>query len=253
MRPALAAAVAAAGAVAVVVAQYPYPTVWPAQHTHQEIMYVPGLDSGSYKPVYYDFTNSKYRADLQVLPQYAWNPLAPTNQSSYWLNDDLFIYQSIGAAPTCVHLNLGFGMMIPSWFLGGTQNGTWWHVKKYQWSSGDNGMYVNTLSTQSIVDGQGTFDYHSIVNASISSSDPVGAPHHFTAPSPLGLVVNEYNNFTVANFSVNDPIFALPEGVACVNTSMPTATIGDVFAAAAHHAPHLMPEIVMAARSRKLI
>jgi len=108
-------------------------------------------------------------------------------------------------------------------------------------------MYVNTLWTQSPVEGQGNFDYFSYLN-STSFGAKAGDPHHFSAPSPLGLVVNEYNNFTVANFSVNDPIFALPAGISCINT-----TITDPFEAVSKHAPHLLPEIIMAARSRGLI
>ncbi len=108
-------------------------------------------------------------------------------------------------------------------------------------------MYVNTLWMQSPVEGQGNFDYFSYLNDTLAGG-VAGDPHHFSAPSPLGLVVNEYNNFTVANFSVSDPTFILPPGISCVNTS-----ITDPFDAVSKHAPHLLPEIVMAARSRGLI
>ena len=63
-----------------------------------------------------DYTNLHYRADGYLLTPNA--PLATANLSSYWLENDLFIYQSlIGPGPlaVCVHLDLGFGMMTPTW------------------------------------------------------------------------------------------------------------------------------------------
>ncbi len=71
---------------------------------------------------------------------------------------------------------------------------------------------------------------------------------HSPSPTPLQLVINEYGNFTVANFTENDSVFQRPDDVPCENT-----TIADAFEAVAFHAPHMLPEVLMAARSHGLI
>lgn len=245
MAPAPIIAAAAALLVGSAAAQYPRPNMWPNQHAHREIMYVPDLGTTHIKPVWYDFFNLHYRADVFLAPGSFPNPLAPINQSSYWLGTSLKIYDYF-PFPSCVELDLGFGMMTPAWFLGGTQNGTYYSVKKYPYGD-DGGMYLQTLSTQSIVDGQGTFDYHSYLNAS-SYGSAAGDPHHFSAPSPLGFVVNEYNNFTATSFNASDPIFIVPSSPSCINT-----TIADPFEAVKFHAPFLLPEVLIAAREQGLI
>ena len=70
------------------------------------------IDNGaiSEKPVFYDYVNLHYRADGYLLN----NALAIKNLSSYWLGDNLYIYTF--DINNCVALNLGFGMMRPTWF-----------------------------------------------------------------------------------------------------------------------------------------
>jgi hypothetical protein len=102
-------------------------------------------------------------------------------------------------------------------------------------------------SSSSSSSPRSTFDYHSYLNAS-SSGYAAGDPHHFSAPSPLGFVVNEYNNMTATTFNASDPIFIVPTSPSCINT-----TIADPFEAVARHAPHLLPEILIAAREQGLI
>jgi hypothetical protein len=85
--------------------------------------------------------------------------------------------------PTCVLLNLGFGMPIPAWFLGGTQNGTVWFSRLAQPDPLSGGAgYVNTLWTQSPVPGEGNFDYFSFLNTSNGAN--AGDGHHFSGASP---------------------------------------------------------------------
>lgn len=62
-------------ATSVFAQQYPYPNVWPNQHHHTEIMYVPGLETVHIKPVFYDFTNLHYRADVFLMNGSFPNPL----------------------------------------------------------------------------------------------------------------------------------------------------------------------------------
>jgi hypothetical protein len=83
----------------------------PPLHTAQ-IQYT--IDNGaiSEKPVFYDYTNLHYRADGYLLNS---APFATKNLSSYWLGNDLFIYTF--DINNCVHLDLGFGMMRPTWFM----------------------------------------------------------------------------------------------------------------------------------------
>jgi hypothetical protein len=152
-------------------------------------------------------------------------------------------------------LNLGFGMMIPGWFLGGTQNGTVWFAKHAPFSSEvPLGFYSNTLWTQSPVEGQGNFDYFSILNGTYA-----GLGHHFSAPSPLGLVINEYSNMTAHNFSSSDPVFDVPTSPTCVNASVSYDGLAPRDAAlralsyVAKYAPALHPEVVIAAHSHGLL
>lgn len=210
----------------------PLPTAWPDQHTHEENMYVTVEGLVYTKPVYYDFTNRHLRVDifLTEIPH-----LNPSNQSSYWLGDDLYIY-NYAPIKNCVHLNMGFGMMRPNWFQGGQQKDTVWFAKKHLNSDGDGGLYHNTLWTQSPVEGQGNFDFFSYVN-NTKFGAKAGDSHHFSAPSPLGLVVNEYNRFQARQFVSSDPIFSLPTGIECKNT-----TITDPLEFVAQHAPFMWHE-----------
>jgi hypothetical protein len=61
-------------------------------------------------------------------------------------------------------------------------------------------------------------------------------------------VINEYYNITAANFTPSDPVFDLPAGISCINTS-----IAEPLDAVRFHAPHLLPEVIMAAYSRGLL
>jgi hypothetical protein len=79
--------------------------------------------------------------------------LGELNSSSYWLGDDLYIYD-FGLAKSCQHLNMGFGMMMPDWMISDAYvvpQGPVWHAHKYDATSI---AYVPTLfNSKSSPDG----------------------------------------------------------------------------------------------------
>lgn len=109
-------AACAAGAAAQSV---PVPDTWPLQHTHQEVMFTPSAGTVHNKQVAYDFTNLALRYDIV----YESGPQVPLvtllNFTSLWLNDTLYMYTwevPLDPLPSCVALNMGFGLMTPYWF-----------------------------------------------------------------------------------------------------------------------------------------
>jgi hypothetical protein len=148
---------------------------------------------------------------------------------------------------------MGFGLMKPDWFSGGVQYGIFWPAKK---TDGSDPAYHATLCVAcclllrafsaraarrrhhphgrpypaktahthtllsrraTVTDaGQGTdlpFTYYSL---SENITDTDGTPFLMHAPSPYGMVVNEYYDFEPTTFAVGDPIFALPSSPKCV-------------------------------------
>ena len=178
------------------------------------------------KAVHYDFLNRNLRYDINYLggPQIPFFTLL--NFSSYWLQDSLYMitYETPGDnTPVCIQLNLGFGMMKPNWFnIDSNQTGVIFNTKR-----SDSYMIGYWPSVMSVTDaGQGLdqpFSYYYAFNNNTNVSDPnyaMLAPWVMHAPSPAGMVLNEYYNFEPATFPANDPEFALPSEFVgkCVQT-----------------------------------
>ena len=115
-----------------------YPAIaWPAQHTRVEQMWQPYAGPGpvwSTKPIFYDFPNRRYRADV-FFRSGSENPLTTLyNSSSYWIGSALSIITWPDARSfqnaSCIQLNLGFGIMRPDWMQQGECRGDVWLAKK---------------------------------------------------------------------------------------------------------------------------
>lgn len=105
----------------------------------------------SEKPVWYDYVHLHYRADGYLLNN---APFATQNLSSYWLGTDLYIYTF--DINNCVHLNLGFGMMRPDWFI--SDNATiFGEVYATQRSDSARNTYQPVTLTRKDGAGQGYF------------------------------------------------------------------------------------------------
>jgi hypothetical protein len=135
--------------------------------------------------------------------------------------------------------------MKPDWFSHGVQYGILWPAKK---TDGTDPGYHAALATVTDA-GQGTdlpFTYYSLAENNTATD---GTPFLMHAPSPSGMVVNEYYDFEPASYTDNDPIFALPSSpkctpvgtansakeahalVAAVSPSLATLHLTEVFAA----------------------
>lgn len=174
------------------------------------------------KDVHYDYTNLAMRYDITYLdgPQVPFITLL--NFTSLWLGDNLYMITwatPLDNTPFCIELQMGFGLMRPSWFQQETQLGIVWNTKRSD--SFHDGYYPSLMGT--IDAGQGLdlpFTYYSAFN-NATSDDPNfmnGAPWLMHAPSPSGMVVNEYYNFQNKTYAKGDPIFNLPGSPTCVPT-----------------------------------
>jgi hypothetical protein len=79
------------------------------------------LRSPARRPIWYDFTNSKYRAD-SFFESGNSNPLTTLfNFSSIWVNESLSMITYADPRSlqpeSCIVLNLGIGMMRPDWMI----------------------------------------------------------------------------------------------------------------------------------------
>jgi len=79
------------------------------------------LHSPTRRPIWYDFTNSKYRAD-SFFESGNSNPLTTLfNFSSIWVNESLSMITYADPRSlqpeSCIVLNLGIGMMRPDWMI----------------------------------------------------------------------------------------------------------------------------------------
>ena len=92
----------------------------------------------------------------------------------------------VGDLPTCTQLDMGFGMMVPDWFLFGatTMEPGLWQTRQYNKSDA---WYYRTVWTRKSAMPSGYFNYFSF--------NDTGAPFRMNAPSPAGEVVNEYYDF----------------------------------------------------------
>ena len=135
----------------------------------------------------------------------------------------MYTYETpLDKTPMCIELQMGFGMMRPDWFQQATQVGIVWNTKRSDSFHSD--YYPSLMGT--IDAGQGLdlpFTYYSAFNNG-TSDDPNfanGAPWLMHAPSPSGMVVNEYYDFKNASFAKGDDTFVLPSAPTCI----PTATV----------------------------
>lgn len=223
-----------AGLAASAAAQpWPLPNAWPLQHTHQEVMFTPSAGTIQNKNVWYSFDfNNISNCALRYDIEYMSGPLVPLvtliNFTSYWLGTDLYMFTYEAAddpIPDCVKLSMGFGMMYPDWFrVNSTQVTTVWDTRR----DGEDPAYHRVLMSQK---GDGVspdpFTYYSFLIANETAPTIVnGSPYKMSAPSPTGLVVNEYYAFvdkTPNNLPASDPIFALPSQPACIPTDLGSA------------------------------
>lgn len=188
---------------------FPEPPAWPSQHTRTEVQFeptLPGLIVS--KPIFYDFTNFRYRADMHYLSGPT-TPTTTTNFSSYWIGTDLYMYTWAPAEPSCIHLNLGFGIMRPNWFLtNSTQVGDIWLAVK---SDPADATFHHTVWTRKSAEPFGYFDYFTDAKA--------GTPFRLSAPTQTDYVINEIYNFTAASLN-NTDVFDLPSSPACKGMAM---------------------------------
>jgi hypothetical protein len=218
LRHVLLGASVAAATLAAAVAVYPPPPAWPAQHYHREAMY--SLLDGTWndKLFYYDFPNMRLRVDSIWV---GGPKLPPFNFSSYWINDDLYMYEFDGNG-SCYHMNMGFGMMRPDWFVDGDQLNTTYLAKK---SDATDTNFYNTVWTRKCAtcdtDPNGYFNYFSTTS---DNGQVAGTPFRLDAPGPLGsgigYVINEYYDFKATNFTLDATDFALPTSPACTSISV---------------------------------
>ena len=120
-------------------------------------------------------------------------------------------------------------MMKPTWFLNGYPVGGVWLAHKSE--AFDTAYHYTTWTTVSAGD-QGVFNYF--------SRNDTGAAYTMSAPSPEGLVVNEYSEFTPTDFA-SSTVFNLPASPACINgTASPLRTI-------AKYGRHVLSDVLLAA------
>lgn len=141
---------------------------------------------------------------------------------------------------------MGFGMMLPNWFLTGpnmtTMPDQWQGRRTEEWAvpRGLTPLYQNetfhhTNWQRKDGAGQGWFDYFSLYDT--------GDAFRLTAPSPTGIVNNEHYNFTVVT-SFPQGTFDLPAAPSCTNAS---AVGGEFLLSAWRTALWAVPEIPAAA------
>lgn len=200
-------------------------------------MYTPGLGLIQQKPVYYDFPNLRYRADLFLL-----DGIYFKNFSSIWLNTTL--YMITYDIDSCVSLDMGFGMMRPNWFIeNATFVDTLWLAKKSD--ATDNTFHFTAHNTKPSPDGDFNYMY-SLENATL------GEPFSMFAPSPTGLVVNEYYDFQVADFTGSD-VFTIPSYLNCSSATTlgmgldASSSLQEKVAFIRDHIRAPLPEVYMAA------
>lgn len=103
-------------------------------------------------------------------------------------------------------------MMRPDWFQSGNQSGLVWQSKKSDFFDSDYHRVIMTVKDA----GQGTasddevFTYYSYFENGTTPGTANGQPFLMHAPSPTGMVVNEYYDFEEHDFGVNNNIFQVP-------------------------------------------
>lgn len=201
------------------------PLTWPSRHTHREAQFSPRDGSISNKLVYYDFPRNRLRYDIT----YESGPRIPfitlLNFSSLWLGDTLYMitWEAVDdPTPSCVALNMGFGMMFPDWFKrrgdgdDAFQVGTQWLSHKSD--GADPGYHLTLWTTKMSPDG--AFNYYSYLN---DTGYPPREGHGFAMSAMIEPpVVNEYFDFAPVD-SFPDSLFDLPATPICRNSTLSAA------------------------------
>jgi hypothetical protein len=129
-------------------------------------------------------------------------------------------------------------MMRPDWFQDGNQSGLVWQAKKSDFYDPDYHRVLMTVKDA----GQGTpaddevFTYYSYFDNGKEPGTENGAPFLMHAPSPSGMVVNEYYEFEARDYGFSNPIFQvpIPGGPRCIPAGF-AATHHEAFALLKKH------------------
>lgn len=173
------------------------PKPWPPVHTHRETEW--DLTSGPpqnghSKFFYYNFPMLQMRVDSK----YAFGNALLQSQTltSYWLNKTLSMFITFdifgNVSSTCQQLDMGFGMMTPTWFLSSpgddvVNGGSLFLTQRH--NPFDNNYRNVTWFAKGSPDGPFNYFFDSATGEGFS----------MFAPSPMGEVENEYADFqTVA-------------------------------------------------------
>ena len=102
---------------------------------------------------------------------------------------------------------------MPDWFIrGATQLAVAWNSKK---SDALDMAYHRTMMAQKDAGQDEPFTYYSWFANGTTPDTVNGAPFLMHAPSPNGMVVNEYFKFVPHAYAQGDPVFALPATPTC--------------------------------------
>jgi hypothetical protein len=124
----------------------------------------------------------------------------------------------LSSTPQCVALDMGFGMMRPDWFIDANQSGLVWNAKKSD--SFDIGYHRTVMTVKDA--GQGgpaddeVFTYFFSYENNTDPAFSNGTPFLMHAPSPAGMVVNEYYDFEPRTYSPDEAAFVRPASPACI-------------------------------------
>ena len=183
------------------------PRAWPSTHIALQRQYNIINDEEFVKPWYYDFPHRRLRTDIHLVQKKG--AVAPaggiSNFSSYWIDDTLSMYDFVGG--NCTKLEMGFGMMMPNWFL-----------------SGGTPMPNVFLTQRSVATSNGTSAFHNCSWTRKSGfdyfADEAGAAFRLAAGSPAGYVINDFVSMT-AVAKIDDAIFKLPDIPCTPTTELP--------------------------------
>eukprot|EP01012_Entosiphon_sulcatum_P001795 TRINITY_DN1033_c0_g1_i2.p1 TRINITY_DN1033_c0_g1~~TRINITY_DN1033_c0_g1_i2.p1 ORF type:complete len:223 (+),score=55.65 TRINITY_DN1033_c0_g1_i2:59-727(+) len=185
------------------------PQPWPNQFTGIQVQYQPQF--GDVKQVslwHYDFNNNppRHRFDHHVVRGHM--PGLPKNNSEWWIGTDLYMYD--WDLKTCQHLDMGFGIPRPDWFLtNSTNTGT-------QWLQHEDRYYQTVQLSKPAPTPYPPFNYYAFASN--------GTAFRLEAPGPVGeIYVNDFYN--VVAEPQPDELFQLPAGVVCQNSTFAQAKL----------------------------
>eukprot|EP01012_Entosiphon_sulcatum_P059250 TRINITY_DN8360_c0_g1_i1.p2 TRINITY_DN8360_c0_g1~~TRINITY_DN8360_c0_g1_i1.p2 ORF type:complete len:242 (+),score=54.06 TRINITY_DN8360_c0_g1_i1:59-784(+) len=184
---------------------------WPDQFTTIQLQYQPQLGQVKQRTVWhYDYANNppRHRLDHVTVRESANGgpPVVPRNSSEWWIGTDLYMYN--WDTNTCQHVDFGFGIPRPDWFLTNSTNaGT-------QWLYRDDQFFQAVQLSKNPPAPYLPFNYYAY------ASD--GTAMRLEAPMQTNLiVVNEFYNFT-AEPQPSD-LFVLPTNLNCTGGNASTA------------------------------